>query len=71
MFCFHKYGKVEEDGRQYCSKCNKAIVAPCVHDWEQWKEYERRSRITNEVLSHALIFKCSKCGTLKTEEVVV
>lgn len=34
MFCFHKYGKVESDGYQYCKKCGKAIVPPCQHEWE-------------------------------------
>ena len=70
MFCRHKYGKVQEDGYQYCTKCNKAIVAPCPHTFTRLGTFEgtRINRTTGsrqEYIEYHL--QCTKCGDMKKE----
>lgn len=52
--CRHKaLTEVQEDGRQYCTVCNKAFVPPaipCEHTWELFGRDKQ---------------KCSKCGELR------
>jgi hypothetical protein len=62
MFCFHKYGKVE-DGYQYCKKCGKAIVIPCDH---KWKHIEN-AQFEFDVLPTKVIkiLQCKNCGEMK------
>ena len=68
MFCRHKYGDVQSDGYQYCTKCNKAIVAPCAHKFARIATFNG-SRTTNlsrhEYVEYHL--ECTKCGTMKKE----
>ena len=71
MFCKHKYGKVEEDGYQYCEKCGKANLLVCSH---KWKEVESgKTTTTNRLTGHTMkieryfILRCSRCGEMKEE----
>lgn len=46
--CKHKIlTEVQEDGRQYCTVCNKAFVPECPHTWEMISGTDQR---------------CTKCG---------
>lgn len=68
MFCWHKYGNVQSDGYQYCIKCNKAIVAPCVHIYSKiatFKGQTRSSMGNRDFVEYHL--QCTKCGTMKKE----
>ena len=60
MFCFHKYGKVEDDGYQYCSKCGKAKKVPCNHKWEI---------IAKCGNGQFVVSKCEKCGSIRSYDV--
>lgn len=49
--CKHKnLTAIQEDGRQYCTICNKAFVPPCPHVWELFGRNKQ---------------KCAKCGELR------
>ena len=74
FFCNHKYGKVNKDGYQYCTKCGKAIVAPvaeCQHDFETVAKHEkyRRHIYTGEkvIQQYVYVLQCTKCGIMKQE----
>jgi uncharacterized Zn finger protein len=58
MFCFHKYGKIE-DGYQYCKKCGKAHSVKCSHKWEEY------SKIYNGSKGAGYLLKCKRCGEFK------
>ncbi len=66
--CSHKFGEIQEDGYQYCEKCNTAISVPCNHKWEELKEYTKVivSGITKSDIGYTFILKCKRCGELKT-----
>jgi hypothetical protein len=66
MFCFHKYGKIE-DGYQYCSKCGKAKVAPCIHNWNFYKEYKKEVGGCGYTI--VIVRKCSKCHEIDYQEI--
>jgi len=69
-----KYGEVQEDGFQYCEKCNKAItpgIQPCQHKWKTIETSpittfgrlgDRGKRIT---IGKLYIQECEKCGTMQ------
>ena len=75
MFCNHKYGKVQEDGYQYCTKCNKAIAAPCPHKYERIKEYLNTRILSSGGGSKQSIqqveyhLQCGHCGDIKVTRV--
>jgi len=49
--CKHKnLTPVQEDGRQYCTVCNRAFVPACPHRWELFGKDKQ---------------KCANCGELK------
>jgi hypothetical protein len=49
--CKHKtLTEIKEDGRQYCTVCNKAFVPDCPHIWELFGKNKQ---------------KCKKCGELR------
>lgn len=65
MFCFHKYGKVEE-GFQYCNKCGiSKRVSPlkCNHEFE----IIERGNVSwyGDICGTWYLQKCTKCGELK------
>lgn len=65
MFCWHKYGKVE-DGYQYCEKCGKAIVSPCAHKWKRVEAFDVKDVFLNgRVRYHIYVYECEKCGEVK------
>lgn len=70
MFCFHKYGEVDNKGYQYCTKCGKArFVGPkCFH---VWKTIHTGSSFAPFGGGYCLeIFeKCEKCGKIRKREV--
>ena len=53
--CSHKFGKVENDGFQYCAVCGEARLLDCVH---VWKTVGRQKQ------------SCTKCGYTENIEVV-
>lgn len=68
MFCRHKYGSIQDDGYQYCTKCNKAIAAPCAHIYLKIKTFNGTNISAlgrREFVEYHL--RCSKCGTMKKE----
>jgi len=64
--CFHKYGKIEGDGYQYCTKCGKAI-----HQCK-WK-YVKQINVFgwDSVTPESLVrlYECEICGKMKQEEI--
>ena len=72
MFCFHKYGKIE-NGYQYCQKCGKVIAVPCNHKWET-KSEESVNQSYGARLIHKgsfFILRCINCGEIKKSEIRV
>lgn len=67
-FCSHKWGEIK-DGYQYCTKCNKARVVPCVHNWNilEKSDIKIRNRNTGEwnTQGRSFISKCAICGEIK------
>ena len=70
-FCSHKWSDIK-DGYQFCTKCNKAKLAPvvpCVHNWEiiEKSDIKVRNRCTGEwnVHGRSIISKCVLCGEVK------
>jgi hypothetical protein len=65
MWCFHKYGKIE-DGYQSCSKCGKIIPVPCNCIWKKLSVTEKcaiqdgQTRVVGEVY----VLECTKCGDI-------
>jgi len=61
--CKHKFGKIEEDGYQYCEKCGKAFKPECVHNWE----IISRSAIERWGNDVGILYglKCKYCGDIK------
>ena len=69
MFCKHKYGKIE-DGYQYCTKCNKAIVVPCNHKYRRidaQKVVKTSAMGRKESIEYTS--ECIKCGDIKVTEI--
>lgn len=75
-FCAHKWGKVQEDGFQYCSKCGKAKLAPqrsdgkCQHVWEKVDSYKTTDASGNNVKKITLLYECEDCGEPRQETIV-
>jgi hypothetical protein len=66
MFCFHKYGKKESDGYQYCTKCGKARKLPCMHKWKMVKENLYYEDAHSDMPSYSRrIYECQICGEMK------
>lgn len=65
MFCFHKFGKVE-DGYQYCTKCGKAILVPCNHNWEtlSMRDLFRTTDGVKSLIGTMYQLRCTKCGQI-------
>jgi len=75
MFCFHKFGNVD-NGYQYCKKCNKAIpvsLPKCSHKWEIIDKYSRvKYNFQGEITSTTgflYILQCSECGDIKEKNI--
>ena len=67
MFCFHKYGKVQKDGYQYCIKCGKARPLKCPHNWIDYERISILDEWANPTpIGINIVLKCSKCGDMKT-----
>jgi len=78
MFCICKYGKIQEDGYQYCIKCNKARKpkpVKCSHSWkiiEQGDKKIRDKRISGfKIVGKMYVLQCSHCGDIKSIHVEV
>lgn len=67
MLCFHKYGPIQPDGYQYCSKCNKAMAPPCIHKYGEPIAEFNETRHTNygKRENHVYVCQCGKCGEIK------
>jgi len=74
--CKHFYGKVQDDGYQYCTKCRKAVAAPakpqepvklCTHKWARKSSFTSSCRFTNSINSETHIMECEHCGDMKKE----
>lgn len=70
----HRLGPVQKDGFQYCSKCGKAILAPCNHNWELianiHKKYDWSYKLAYGQKDDCIerIYECSKCKEIKREK---
>ena len=78
----HKFGLVQTDGFQYCSKCGNAqqpsIPHPCVNGHLWVDEYEQRYTNTNtcgltggirQYTSIEYFQECSRCGKKRSIEI--
>jgi len=63
---FHKFGKVQKDGYQYCEKCGKARVAPCIHDW--LCIHKIVTWAWGDPSGYTLIYECQKCKAIRREK---
>jgi len=62
--CNHKYGEVK--GRyQYCEKCGKAIIAPCLHKWVKIDKIESSYLVAGNVNEIIYVNRCSLCGVIE------
>ena len=70
MFCIHKFDKIEDNGYQYCTKCNTAIVAPCPHKWENLNTYTFKKRYSDNRIIEGMEYhlQCTKCGDITKKE---
>jgi len=69
MFLFHrhKFGKVEKDGFQYCTKCGKAVAPEppqCDHNFRIVKEIMIDGAILQKP-EIQYILSCKKCGEME------
>ena len=65
MICFHKFGKVEKDGYQYCAKCGKATMPKHEHRWTNIERVEVKSAFSGDVPEAVIhVQKCSICGEM-------
>lgn len=74
MACFwsHTFGKVGEDGFQYCQHCGFAAMPKCSHDWETIKETTITKRKENEYnfgfhevkIADLYVLRCKRCGEI-------
>lgn len=65
----HKFGRIEEDGWQYCERCGKAQKPnPCAK-FHQWEELERwgYSCIYGTWKDFKVVYRCKVCSATKTE----
>lgn len=76
MICIfgHKLGSIQKDGFQYCSRCGKAILAPCKHNWKLiasiHKKYDWSYQLVYGKIENYIekIYECSKCKEIKKEK---
>lgn len=72
-FCAHKWGKVQEDGFQYCDKCGKAKLAPqksdgkCQHYWEQIDRFNTTE--LGAIKRITFLYECTECGETRQEKI--
>lgn len=66
LFCFHKYGKIENNV-QYCLKCGKAKAAPkCKnHEFEIIEELGKYRGSDERLIAINYIQKCKYCGKMQ------
>ena len=69
MWHSHKFGKVQEDGYQYCEKCGRAILPPCNHNWEIIRSLNRYDWRTQKPIHLIEELRCTLCGDIKVIEV--
>ena len=70
FFYFHKYGKVQEDGFQYCQKTGKArkpSEGKCQHKWEQKSQHKVSHN--GHVTSIIFLMRCKNCGDYKNHTI--
>lgn len=72
MFHFHKLGKVQEDGYQYCLKCGKAFVPPCIHQFETIDKipYYEMQFLNQVLMGYKYVKQCKKCKVLREFDAV-
>lgn len=67
LWCSHKWGKIQEDGFQYCEHCGKAISPNCSHKWKRTESY--KEKFLDKTQRVILVMECQKCGDIKTVEI--
>lgn len=70
MFCFHKYGNIQKDGYQYCSKCGVAKSAPakvCSHKFHTVKVVE--VLYFGNVVGEHRVCECARCGVVQVYKI--
>lgn len=68
MFCFHKYGTVQPDGYQYCTKCGKAVIVGCSHKWYEIKSINVFT-VNSKPEYQIIVSRCRKCGEIKQDRI--
>lgn len=76
MFCICKYGKIQEDGYQYCIKCNKARkpkFVKCSHSWEVIEQYDKKIKEEDrfKIIGKMYVLQCLHCGDIKSMHIEV
>jgi len=68
MWCFHRWGELNESNCQTCSKCGKVEYrgSVCLHQWKKKDSYTRTwpSNSRKEVIN---VMECELCGELDTK----
>lgn len=62
MWCNHKFGEIKE-GYQYCTKCGKAQLVPCNHQYEILHEIQ--AMVWGQVANTVIVNRCKHCGELR------
>lgn len=62
MFCFHKYGPVDSNQYQTCTKCGKVRVAACPHRWDNVKTLDKVS--AGRKVGEIWVLRCNRCGEI-------
>lgn len=65
IFCFHKYGKIQKDGYQYCLKCGKAIHE---HKWKLINIW-RLVDMFGDPAGALRLYECQICGRARKVKV--
>lgn len=66
FFCSHKWGKVNDKGYQYCTKCNKANyvgLPECQHKWDIHNTFNLT--VLGSIKAVKYVLRCSICGDMK------
>jgi len=71
LLCRHVFNPVAENSKyQYCKKCGKAILAPCIHDWVESYNVELADEDDN-IVGYTVVYICDICKNYKKLEISI
>jgi hypothetical protein len=69
--CKHKYGLIQADKFQYCTKCGIAHkLNEHEHKWDIIDTVITQDKMTDSILSKTYTLQCTVCGELKKEVII-